>query len=187
MIALPRIGAAFLALSLSGSVAAAESIPTPLGELVSKPAMVDASNLIEVLQVLALANASQVESAALVPQRQPDAGLLELADDMRRDLLWMQQTLEVLAYRKDISLQFESLTSTARQVKINVDGDYEVLARTSLDEFRSAFLRVTAYQYQKILNLYDQISQRNQDTDLRSHLTIFRPMIEKNLARIQQH
>jgi predicted outer membrane protein len=162
----------------------AERVPPPAMEP-PKPAVVDASSLTEVVQVLTLANASQLDNVSLVKDRSPDEELQQFAVDLQRDHAWMQETLEALAQRHGISLKLEDLTLTSQQVKKNVDGDFQVLASKPQVEFRATFLRLTIYQYRKILKLYEQIIQLNQDARLKANVAIFRPMIEKNVAEAE--
>jgi predicted outer membrane protein len=171
--------------TLAVNAAAAESVaPPPAAE--SKPAVVDASNLTEVIQVLYLANASQLEGMQLALERNPDEAFQYLVEDMRRDHLWMQDTLEAQARRHGISLKLEDLTLTSQQVKTNVDGDFQLLAQKSPEEFRSAFLRITLYQHRKILKLYDQIEALNQDAGLKARVTVFRPLIAYEIQTAEQ-
>jgi predicted outer membrane protein len=162
----------------------AERVPPPAMEP-PKPAVVDASNLTEVVQVLTLANTSQLDNVSLVKDRGPDEELQQFAVDLQRDHAWMQETLEALAQRHGISLKLEDLTLTSQQVKKNVDVDFQVLASKPQVEFRATFLRLTIYQYRKILKLYEQIIQLNQDARLKANVAIFRPMIEKNVAEAE--
>lgn len=171
--------------TLAMNAAAAESTPPP-PVADSKPAVVDASNLTEVIQVLYLANASQLEGITLVLERNPDEALQYLVEDMRRDHLWMQETLEAQARRHDVSLKLEDLTLTSQQVKTNVDGDFQLLSRKTADEFRAAFLRITLYQHRKILKLYDQIEELNHDAGLKGRITIFRPLITNEILAAEQ-
>lgn len=171
--------------TLAINAAAAESTP-PAPGAESKPAVVDASNLMEVIQVLYLANASQLEGMTLALERNPDEALQHLVEDMRRDHLWMQETLEAQARRHGISLKLEDLTITSRQVKTNVDGDFQLLLQKTADEFRAAFLRITLYQHRKILKLYDQIEELNQDAGLKARVTVFRPLISHEIRAAEQ-
>jgi len=180
----PGICAGLLLFALSSTASSTESVTPPSVEQL-KPATVDASNLTEVIQVLALANASQLDNVSLVKDRYPDEKLLHFAQDLMRDHAWMQETLDALAQRKGISLRFEDLTLTSQQVKKNVDVDFQTLAQKPQDEFRMTFLRLTVYQYRKILKLYEQISLLNQDARLKANIAIFRPMIEKNLGEAE--
>jgi predicted outer membrane protein len=158
------------------SAAAADVIP-PAPVEQPKPAVVDASHLTEVIQVLFLANASQLDGMTLALERNPDKALQSLVEDMRRDHLWMQDTLEAQAQRHGISLKQDDLTLTSQQVKKNVDVDFQALSQTSPADFRGAFLKFTIYQHRKILKLYDQIEQLNQDAGIKARITIFRPLI----------
>lgn len=166
--------------TLAISAAAAENNPTAPTEQ-PKPAVVDASNLTEVVQVLFLANASQLDGMTLALERNPDETLKYLIEDMRRDHLWMQDTLEALAQRHGISLHLDDLTVTSQQVKTNVDVDFQALSEKSPDEFRSAFLKLTIYQHRKILKLYDQIEERNQDAKLKARISVFRLLITQEI------
>jgi predicted outer membrane protein len=171
--------------TLSISAAAAETTP-PAPVQQPKPAVVDASNLTEVIQVLFLANASQLDGITLALERSPDEALQNFAEDMRRDHLWMQDSLEVKAQRHGISLRLEDLTLTSQQVKKNVDVDFQALSQKSSDDFRAAFLKLTIYQHRKILKLYDQIEQLNLDAALKSRIAVFRPLITQEILNAEQ-
>jgi predicted outer membrane protein len=171
--------------TLAINASAAETTP-PAPTEQPKPAVVDAGNLTEVIQVLFLANASQLDGMTLALERNPDESLQYFVDDMRRDHLWMQETLEALARRQGIGLERDDLTSTSQQVKKNVDVDFQALSQKSPDEFRAAFLRLTIYQHRKILKLYDQIEQLNQDAGLKASVTIFRPLIAHEILGAEQ-
>lgn len=162
--------------TLASNVAAADAIP-PAPREQPKPAVVDASNLTEVIQVLFLANASQLDGMTLALERDPDETLRFLVEDMQRDHLWMQDTLKAQAQRRGISLRLDDLTLTSKQVKKNVDVDFQALAQKSPDDFRDAFLKLTIYQHRKILKLYDQIEQLSQDAGIKARVTVFRPLI----------
>jgi predicted outer membrane protein len=172
----------FLVSTLSVPAYAAETVPSPAAEQAPKPAAVDASNLVEVVQVLSLANRSQLDNIALVGERNPADDLQLLAADLERDHRWMQDTLDALARRKNIGLEVEDLTPTSLQVKRNVDVDYQTLAQKPQEEFRATFLRLTIYQYQKILKLYDQIDRLNSDERMKVAISVFRPLIQKARA-----
>lgn len=171
--------------SLTISVAAAETAP-PAPVQQPKPAVVDASNLTEVIQVLFLANASQLDGIRLALERSSDEALQNFVEDMRRDHLWMQDSLEVKAQRHGISLRPEDLTLTSQQVKKNVDVDFQALSQKSPDDFRAAFLKLTIYQHRKILKLYDQIEQLNQDAALKARMAVFRPLITQEILNAEQ-
>jgi predicted outer membrane protein len=185
MTLLAKICTALFISSLSVPAMAKGSFLLKLNEQPAQPAKVDASNLIEVIQVLTLANASQLDSAALAQVRHPDNGLAMFVEEMIQDHRLMQDALETLAQSKGVSLEAEDLTDTARLVKINVDRDFNILVLTAGEAFRSTFLRITAYQYQKFLKLYDQIDQVNQDEILKENVALFRALMLKNLAAAQ--
>ncbi len=180
-----RIYTGLLLSSLTMTASAAETAPSASVEQ-PKPAVVDASHLTEVIQVLFLANASQLDGIELALDRNPDRGLQHFAEDMRRDHLWMQETLGAHAQRLGISLRLEDLTPSAQQVKKNVEVDFQAMAQKSADDFRAAFLRLTIYQHRKILKLYDQIEQLNQDAVLKARLVVFRPLIVNEIQSAEQ-
>ncbi|HET9238031.1 MAG TPA: DUF4142 domain-containing protein [Oligoflexus sp.] len=174
----------FLSTFAMSASAAETAPPAPIEQ--PKPAVVDARNLTEVVQVLFLANASQLDGVTLALERNPDEALQLFAEDMRRDHLWMQETLAAEAQRHGISLLRDDLTLTSQQVKKNVDVDFEALSQKSPEDFRAAFLRLTVYQHRKILKLYDQIERLNQDAGLKGRITIFRPLIAHEILTAEQ-
>jgi predicted outer membrane protein len=186
MTLLARICTALFLSLLSVNALAQGSFLFLVNEEPAQPAKVNASDLIEVVQVLSLANASQLDSAALAQARHPDNSLALFVEEMILDHRLMQDALEKLACSKGVSLEAEDLTSTAKLVKVNVDRDFNILVLTAREVFRSAFLRMIAYQYQKFLKLYDQIDQLNQDEALKENVAVFRALMLKNLAVAQE-
>jgi predicted outer membrane protein len=165
---------------------ATEQVSKSNTEQPTKPATVDARNLIEVVQVLTLANLSQLDGLVLAQNKNPGSDLEPLAKDLLRDHRWMQETLEALAQRKQISMKPEDLTPTSQLVKRNVESDYQILVQIPQEDFRATFMSITIYQYRKILKLYDQIDQLNSDAQMKAILSVFRPMVQKDLGEIEQ-
>ncbi|WP_141735748.1 DUF4142 domain-containing protein [Oligoflexus tunisiensis] len=159
-------------------------VQTP--DQVPSETQVDVSDTREVIQVLYVSNAKEIQIADLVYERNPDEGLQRYADELARDHAWMNRMIETLANVKSISLEEGQFEESAQLVGSMMDQEAQNLAQKPQEEFRSAFLEAMIMGHQKTLELYSQIEAGNSDDALKATIAISRQLVEKHLAEAQR-
>jgi pantothenate kinase-related protein Tda10 len=172
-------------LSLSAQAAQPETEgQTPVQEP-SQPT-VDVSSTAEVIQVLHVGVASEVQIINLIREKNPDAELQAFVDQLSQDLVLLSGKLQELATSKSVALESEQMTENARAIESQMKQEVEVLSQAAPEMFRSAAIAALVNKYQQALDLYVQVEQSSMDEELKAAVALFRPGTQKHLQDAQE-